>query len=1353
MGENMPQISKKKTYKGLMIAGGAVAGTVVAGVQAASADTITSSNTTEATANQSSASSTNVASQSSSSSSTVVSATTSGAGTTSITNDSDTPSQSVVNTINSEIRNLQTSSNGMVTISDTPKIITQSDVTQAESDISQLNTLIQQYNSLKAQLNTQNSNNAAINGMVGANNTETVTGDTLSDSVTNLQDLISQMNAMVASNAKLIADNAANAQQDTELAKTVAQDNTTIANSASDLDNYKNGIIGDLDDINRKSEDSEAANGIVVDNSETQQTNTVTTTASVKSEKTQVSSTDSANENLERILSDIQAQNADNVQQALDASTYRANALTNIDDINAWLKTEQSVAEKAKAEATAATTSITTMSDYKTTMLDKLNDAMTILKEKNAPQKMIDQVQTAIDEVNASGITTEALPAVGQKDPIEFGDIGQSQDTSNGSQDDTIANTKTTEAQKLSDAIASGVAQVQASNTAALNQITPVISTNTKAIDDYLSKIASGGTGSQVDDSFLNNLNIYNTNNNSAIKDFYQNYVKQALAQTSEDVATTQAEVSGSGNISHVTGSPTIAQVSAAMYADNAGTMSDGFGSVMLSDTNINNIVSSINVDTGATVYANSQKDGGAQAVYDALLKMPGYAHTDYSKLAALQDMYNQYLHPNGSTDSKYADNTLTIVTNSPDLSIKLPNSFVYSDADGNTATATTQVTISATAYDGSDLSTDLQKKSATASGSYALYIYNLQIDPYTGQLVAGVSYIAMQNPYAGSGNGVPNTGGGGEGIALSTASTKTVTRDATGIAGEAMDLSFDAIGSPIDQTAADGLGLAQSIGVKVDPTNAQAIKYAKYAPLYVSDIDDGQQLIAYTNSGSAKIVTAANEGEQNGTSDWSNPYGQDGTAISITAYNTSNTTATTNTTTNIDSQSAAIYNINSEDTQAGLQDTRITMRSKGTASDKYNYMAIDTSIFAPFGIVGEPNLDIDQINALVKTLEVNIPTAKAETKGSYHLSSELEYMYTGTYSPETPENISADLTLAAYIAAQNADKQASSNTSMIVTKQSSTSKLTASGNSMTIKTPTSTKTASGNSLVITTNTNTDKTSSGNSLVIRSSTTKIDTASGNSLVVTTHEPVAVLNTATASPTLETLTSAAKNNDTTSSQLLNSAPDVVKNADGTYTVTLSVYVDSTLLSTAQEALSDWKDALAKQGVNLNVNFTSNVSDLQNGVTIAILDSDNGDEIVSSYQDPNSTDYTMSGLGGLTTKVSNDILTPDGENDVYNKSGTVTAGDVLKNSLFTIQLNTEGLSSESFKDALLGGKLDVSVLKHELGHVFGLSHSDSDSLMTPGVSNSDFTGVISNTDAQTAAADLINNATTPADLSES
>lgn len=1282
----MPQIRKKNSKRAALLSILGVGAVGAAGnVQAVSADTITTSSTASGVANRGS----------------VVSATMSGAGSDVIQgNSANTPNQSVVDLINAQLRDLQTVSNGMVRIDSTPTILTTQDVTKVQANITKLSALINQYNALKAQLNAQNETNESINGMTGYDNTTNVTGSTIEQTTANLQDLVNQMQTAVNKNKQIIAENVNHHAQNTALTNIVKHNNRIISNAADTANNGKSGIVGDLDEINRKSQDSANAGGIVVDNSKTQQVDTVNTSQTARPKYTKVTTTQQAATELARILNNIRAQTIANQQQTSKADTYKTNALHNIDDLNEWLAKEQAIVKKAKADAAAATTSINDMTTYKTQTLAKLNEAMKLLKSRNASQQMINNLQKAIDTVNRSNLTQTPLPPIGQKDPYDFGDIGQDQNTQNGAQHGTIANTKTTVSTNLQNAINNGIAQVKKSNSDVEAHIKPIISKNEDAVNKYLDAIKRGGSGSQIDDNYLNGMSIYTGNNNQGTRDFYRKFIKAALAQSTTTVDSVRKQIANGNDVVAVTGNPSIATLSAAMFAQNAGTMGNGFGSVMLKSSNINDDISGYTVDKGAVVYADSKVDGGAQAVYNGLIHLPGYANTDFGKFRVIKDMKEQYI------DKVGAKNVFTVVTTSPDLVITLPKAFVYADANGKTGAASIKVAVSATAYDGSSIYKRLNQNSPTASGTFALFVYNFAVDPYTGQLVAGVGYIAGQSPATGNGHHIPDVSGG----------------------GEAMNLGADSDFQPMDQGASRGIGLAQSISVRVDPNNADAVKYANFAPVYVSDIDDGQELLVYTsNKNKSKIVTASGQSQVKNVSDWCNPYRQTGTVHGIVANNNDSTDATASRTTTIDGQSAAVYNI--EGSGGGLNGMRVTLRSHDMGGDD-TYTSIDTALFAPFGIVGAPQIDLDAINDDVKTLKVYDVKAKAHTDGSYSLTSAKEYLTTDNPDVPPSPNISGELTLPSYVVSPSADKQVASNTSMVITKKEPIQTLTASGNAMTIRSDRKPQTtASSTSLAVHTARKQQTTASATSLVVRTKTTTSNTASATSLVVRISKAIANITTDVngENPTVTPLSN---------KQLKRVTPVVTKNADGTSTVKMSVYVDPALADTANEALDDWKTALATHGVDLEATITSSTTDLRNGVSLVILDANNADDQVGASADQ---PYTMSGLGGLTTDTVNSVLTDPSVK--FNASGTVTAGDALKNSMTAIQINSEALSGQSFKNAILNGQLTKDVLKHELGHFLGLHHNTNDSLMTPAISNVVFNGEISDADAKQAAANLI------------
>ena len=181
--------------------------------------------------------------------------------------------------------------------------------------------------------------------------------------------------------------------------------------------------------------------------------------------------------------------------------------------------------------------------------------------------------------------------------------------------------------------------------------------------------------------------------------------------------------------------------------------------------------------------------------------------------------------------------------------------------------------------------------------------------------------------------------------------------------------------------------------------------------------------------------------------------------------------------------------------------------------------------------------------------------------------------------------------------------------------------------------------------------------------------------------------------------------------------------------------MTVYVDESLRSTAQEALGDWDKAFNAKGIDLDIQFTGNQADLLKGVTMAILDGDNVttrlDMAEGSTNLTADTDFELSRLGGLSMTTSSLTLVDADSDDKYNRDGSITRGEVLKNAKYIVQMNSEALQ----------GSLLTNVMKHELGHLFGLGHKSDDSLMTEFVSSSVFTGEISELAIDTATSYML------------
>lgn len=135
-------------------------------------------------------------------------------------------------------------------------------------------------------------------------------------------------------------------------------------------------------------------------------------------------------------------------------------------------------------------------------------------------------------------------------------------------------------------------------------------------------------------------------------------------------------------------------------------------------------------------------------------------------------------------------------------------------------------------------------------------------------------------------------------------------------------------------------------------------------------------------------------------------------------------------------------------------------------------------------------------------------------------------------------------------------------------------------------------------------------------------------------------------------------------------------------------------------------------------------------------MAIFEGDNKttriDRGLDTVNNDNDERFEMSYLGGLSRAVSEIKLATLDASDKFSKDG-LSNSDVLLNSKYVVQLNTESLTDDS---------VEPKVLAHEIGHIFGLDHNDDDSLMTTFVDDPDFTGHVSDYDATVASAFILN-----------
>ena len=145
------------------------------------------------------------------------------------------------------------------------------------------------------------------------------------------------------------------------------------------------------------------------------------------------------------------------------------------------------------------------------------------------------------------------------------------------------------------------------------------------------------------------------------------------------------------------------------------------------------------------------------------------------------------------------------------------------------------------------------------------------------------------------------------------------------------------------------------------------------------------------------------------------------------------------------------------------------------------------------------------------------------------------------------------------------------------------------------------------------------------------------------------------------------------------------------------------------------------------MTVNVTFANDVHE----TTIAILDADNQttrlDIAEGSVGVDNDSDFEFSRLAGLSMTTKRLMLVDADQNDKYNRSGTFKKGSEFKHTDTIIQLNSEVLKTSEDQ---------IKVLKHEIGHLFGLEHDDKDTLMTTRFTDKIFSGEISKKDIDLA-----------------
>lgn len=700
---------------------------------------------------------------------------------------------------------------------------------------------------------------------------------------------------------------------------------------------------------------------------------------------------------------------------------------------------------------------------------------------------------------------------------------------------------------------------------------------------------------------------------------------------------------------------------------------------------------------------------------------------------------------------------TTMIIGTTGQQAITIPNAFVYNDSEtGKTVRLNVKVTLTLTDQNGNALSNKNWLPSVVQHGE-VLKIFSVSAGSDC-KLHVGGGVIVGQYTIGLSGGGGSASGGTGEGLLLSSSSVGRGGQESSGPKTQIFPTSSYTVGGPIFGLRLEtNIELVKPEGVsEADWSAASDTIYGKahhafnQMPVAVNDIDDKQ--IMATEKGNIYFAESDMKREYVTIKDKKH-----------LAVKPKDNDSQVNLSTNDDNR------IN--DFNVVIDDRYIKDFYTQRKPDSIPYQSIDVA-FGGSGVdllpsskelpplpkvttppkYTTPKIPTATVVGGLNTVQVNDVTAKAHTAGTYSIQSNIEYLTAEGNPTYVPQNIAGTLPLDLVKATLEKIKQTSSNTSLVVKRAEDRTVKTSSGNSLTIRIKNNeVRTSSGNSMTVRVKNSSVKTSSGNSLVVRRQNDKNGT-------VTT--PVGTIEISSEGPTLTVpVTFAAttgegpKSKDSVitiwpigQSGLNGAVPVVQTDLDGTRTVDMSIYADPSMLEMTEEAISKWNEALAKYKVKIIATYTTSVNDLKKGVTVAIMESASSNEAISSYQRAGQSDITLERHAGLSTAVVRDILKGNGIGDVYNKAGTITAGDTLKNSLFTVQINTDGIrqTSANAKDATF------KTLLHELGHVFGLSHDDDDSLMTPSIGNKAFSGKISDADAKRAALELVNDPSHPSDL---
>ena len=841
--------------------------------------------------------------------------------------------------------------------------------------------------------------------------------------------------------------------------------NRTLAKASATQTNSETGALGNMREITRAVHDSaqegtiksskvvvddkgrptdevrqENKPGIIVD---TTATNKVSTTTTVETPIEELArNNDEIIKKRDALLNTIKAAGEHNRAEVAKSSDYKRNALANIASSNAWLQKEQDRADNIQTEIKKNSTVLKTMENYRTESLAKLAKARDLVAkhEKLKPAikaKILEAITKAEENLNASVVNITIANSVKSID-ADFGDIGQ---------DPALIKAEQDKASKAIDGvIEKALEDLRESNKEAEKAIEADIETNVKSIDGLLKALEKVSGATQIDENFLNTRPIY-TEGTAAYKAMIDKALKQS--ELSDSIFTSETkDDSGNVTIKQLKKDTPVATTAASEYlAQAAAGNTNGFGSVMVPSKNINDFATAV----GGRRLANSQTfAGGTQGLYDYIRQN----YITYGGLAdhpVLTDLKKQHI------DKVGAKNVFLMASDKPDFTFKLKDSFVYVNEVGETKTADVNLHLGIRGFD-----TMKPIQPLNYTGAKTLFLAYMSVDPDTGVVTTGAGYIFGLG--SGAWNGTGGSGNAGGEMRL------------VEFPGEAADngtiqqFMSDGFASPVgfEGTPEWNQGLYLQIDAAVSP---EAQKYASHSPLYVSDIDDGQRLYV-SNDVKADVILP--EGK---FSTWQTVL-QTGPGVGIAPENAGKTSAN-NGSLDIDDQSVMVF--------GGAETPHLTPKEFAIGHGG-NYQSIDISLFAPFGIVGQPTVNVKTLETTLKSFTLEDPKAKARTQGQYnmkHVTARIQAkpQEVGITTIPRPALKVEEPTIV--------NKHVASGNSIAIRKLQDAATRTASGNSFVVRTfeNKSVRTASGNSFTVRTLPNTSTAAaSGNSFVVRTDT-------------------------------------------------------------------------------------------------------------------------------------------------------------------------------------------------------------------------------------------------------------------------